>query len=128
MKLQPNYEFSYFRFLEYPADESTSLDLRQVAVVTMCHLDRLAMKHQHQPNEDEPPTNESSTTRLPFILDISEETFLFLDNLLASVWTPHLDGRVRFPPPKQDQECIAVSALNILRHGSLDVVGKRVHN
>ncbi len=47
------------------------------------------------------------------MLDICEETFRLIDQLLTEVWEG-LDGR-RDWPPKQEQECIAVSCLNLLK-------------
>ena len=55
----------------------------------------------------------SLNKRLPFVLDVCEETFHLIDQLLAEVWEG-LDGR-RDWPPKQAQECIAVSCLNLLK-------------
>ena len=55
----------------------------------------------------------SLNKRLPFVLDVCEETFHLIDQLLTEVWEG-LDGR-RDWPPKQAQECIAVSCLNLLK-------------
>ena len=52
--------------------------------------------------------------KIPFVLDTCEETFRGLDQLLNEVWDG-LDGRREWPPPKQEQECIAVACLNILK-------------
>ena len=53
--------------------------------------------------------------QLPFCLDVSTGTFEKLDLLLRGV-CEGLDGsQGAFPPPHQDQECMAVSALNLLR-------------
>ena len=54
--------------------------------------------------------------RLPFVLDIREETFRLLDQLLDSVWTVGgLDGKREDKVPKQEQECIAVAVINLLQ-------------
>ncbi len=54
-------------------------------------------------------------TRLPFCVDISLATFKKLNQLLQVV-CEGLDGsRGAYPPPHQDQECMAVSTLNLLR-------------
>lgn len=50
--------------------------------------------------------------RVPFIVDVNKWTFQQLDELLAEVYEG-LDGRSDWPPP-QDQECMAVAALNLL--------------
>lgn len=53
--------------------------------------------------------------QLPFCLDVSAGTFEKLDLLLWGV-CERLDGsQGAFPPPHQDQECMAVSVLNLLR-------------
>ena len=50
------------------------------------------------------------------MLDICEETFRLLDRLLDEVWGGGLDGKSRErPPPKQEEECVAVGALNLLK-------------
>ena len=51
------------------------------------------------------------------MLDICEETFRLLDQLLDEVWDGGLDGqsRDRPGPPKQEEECVAVGALNLLK-------------
>lgn len=36
----------FLKYLEYPADENTSIDIKHALVVTMSHLDRLAAPHQ----------------------------------------------------------------------------------
>ena len=58
-------------------------------------------------------TGPSLCERIPFVLDVCEETFRLIDQLLTEVWEG-LDGR-RDWPPKQEQECIAVSCLNLLK-------------
>ncbi len=52
--------------------------------------------------------------KIPFVLDVCEETFRCIDQLLEEV-CDGLDGRREWPPPKQEQECIAVSCLNLLK-------------
>lgn len=53
--------------------------------------------------------------RLPFCLDVTRATFQQLDLLLCGVWEG-LDGsHGAFPPPHQDQECMAISLLNLLQ-------------
>jgi E3 ubiquitin-protein ligase HERC2 len=61
-----------------------------------------------------PNLDTSVDEKIPFVLDVCEETFRCLDQLLDEVWDG-LDGRREWPPPKQDQECIAVSCLNLLK-------------
>ena len=57
------------------------------------------------------PEVEILEDKLPFVLDPLEETFVGLDQLLDHVWEG-LDGRREWPPPRLEQECIAVSSLN----------------
>ena len=45
---------------------------------------------------------------------VNVDIFRCLDQLLAEVWDG-LDGRRDWPPPKQEQECIAVACLNLLK-------------
>ena len=45
---------------------------------------------------------------------VTVDVFRCLDQLLAEVWDG-LDGRRDWPPPKQEQECIAVACLNLLK-------------
>ena len=52
--------------------------------------------------------------RVPFVLDICEETFRLLDQLLDEVWDGGLDGQSG-AVPKQEEECVAVGALNLLK-------------
>ena len=53
-----------------------------------------------------------SSCRLPFIMELKEGTFLLLSKALHHV----CDGfsTASWPPPSQEQECMAVSLLNIL--------------
>ena len=51
--------------------------------------------------------------RAPFVIEICEQSFRLLDQLLTEVWEG-LDGR-RGRPPTQEQECVATAALNLLR-------------
>ena len=37
---------AFLRFLEYPLNEETPVDLKQVGVIVMSHLDRLSIPHQ----------------------------------------------------------------------------------
>ena len=52
---------------------------------------------------------------LPFCLDVKRSTFEKLDLLLRCV-CEGLDGsQGAYPPPHQEQECMAVSTLNLLK-------------
>ncbi|KAF7266968.1 hypothetical protein GWI33_019752 [Rhynchophorus ferrugineus] len=51
--------------------------------------------------------NFTPPTSMPFIIDLSEHTFKYLDQLLDMV--------SQSPPSTQDKECIAVSTLNLLQ-------------
>ena len=62
--------------------------------------------------------------KIPFVLDTCEETFRNLDQLLNEVWDG-LDGRREWPPPKQEQECIAVACLNILKLQLCSILQKK---
>ncbi|XP_048589232.1 E3 ubiquitin-protein ligase HERC2 isoform X2 [Nematostella vectensis] len=53
-------------------------------------------------------------TRLQFCVDVCKRTFEHLDALLRRV-SEDLTGSQDWPPPPQEKECIAVSALNLLR-------------
>jgi E3 ubiquitin-protein ligase HERC2 len=65
---------------------------------------------------------------VPFVMEArSGETFLLLDNLLADIWAG-LDGgggggRGHWPP-RQEEECLACAALNLLR---LQLLAVRQH-
>jgi E3 ubiquitin-protein ligase HERC2 len=57
-------------------------------------------------------------SKIPFVLDVCEETFRLLDQLLDEVWEGGLDGGGGgggYRPPKQEEECVAVAALNLLK-------------
>ena len=54
------------------------------------------------------------TKDIPFILDICEDTFSLIDQLLCEVWDDALSGKCNWPP-KQEQECIAISCINLLK-------------
>ena len=51
---------------------------------------------------------------IPFVLDICEDTFSLLDQLLSEVWDDGLNGRRNWPP-KQEQECVAIACINLLK-------------
>ncbi|KAF7995498.1 hypothetical protein HCN44_006605 [Aphidius gifuensis] len=53
----------------------------------------------------------SVASRVPFVVDICEETFKLLDVLL----TKSCEGLPSTRPPTQDRECLAVATLNLLR-------------
>lgn len=59
-------------------------------------------------------------TRVPYVVDLSESTFKFLEQLLAMVCSNSCsnnttaEGMIRHPPT-QEFECIAVGCLNLLR-------------
>ena len=61
--------------------------------------------------------------RAPFVIDISEETFRWLDSLLAEIWDG-LDGKSGIPP-RQEEECLACASLSILK---LQMLAVRHHN
>lgn len=53
--------------------------------------------------------------QLPFVLNVCQETFEKLDQLLKTV-CDGLDGsHGAYPPPHQEQECMAIATLNLLR-------------
>ena len=52
-------------------------------------------------------------TQLPFCLDVCQETFEQLD-LLLKIVCYHLKG-TSYPPPRQEDECMAIATLNLLR-------------
>lgn len=58
-------------------------------------------------------------TRVPYVVDLSESTFKFLEQLLAMVCTNSggnaSETTTRHHPPTQEFECIAVGCLNLLR-------------
>ena len=51
---------------------------------------------------------------IPFVLDICEDTFSLIDQLLNEVWDDALSGERNWPP-RQEQECIAISCINLLK-------------
>ena len=51
---------------------------------------------------------------IPFVLDICEDTFSLIDQLLSEVWDDMLSGQCPWPP-KQQQECISISCINLLK-------------
>lgn len=58
---------------------------------------------------------ESLEKQLPFILDVCRPTFEKLDQLLHTV-CEGLDGsQGAYPPPHQEQECMAIATLNLLK-------------
>ena len=62
------------------------------------------------------------------MLDICEETFRLLDQLLDEVWDGGLDGQSRerpAGPPKQEEECVAVGALNLLKLQLFAILSRR---
>ncbi len=46
--MNPSATKVFLKYLEYPEDEETPIDLQQTMVVVMAHLDRLAAPHQPQ--------------------------------------------------------------------------------
>ncbi|XP_063244096.1 E3 ubiquitin-protein ligase HERC2 isoform X2 [Bacillus rossius redtenbacheri] len=57
--------------------------------------------------------NWSVSQRLPFVVDVREETFRMLDQLLGQV-REAVGGHTDWPP-SQDKECMAVACLHLLR-------------
>lgn len=53
--------------------------------------------------------------RLPFCLDVTSATFEKLDLLLRSVCEGLDESLEVYPPPQQEQECIAIATLNLLK-------------
>jgi len=51
--------------------------------------------------------------RFAFVVDVCEETFRMLDQLLSLV-CEGVSGNLDWPPP-QDKECMAVACLNLLK-------------
>ena len=64
--------------------------------------------------------------RAPFVVDISEQTFRWIDSLLTEIWEG-LDGRSGGGglPPRQEEECLACAALNLLK---LQMLAVRHHS
>jgi len=52
-------------------------------------------------------------SQLPFCLDVCQETFEQLDLLLKIVC--HHIKDLSYPPPRQEEECMAIATLNLLR-------------
>ncbi len=54
---------------------------------------------------------------LPFCLDVTPATFEKLDLLLRTLCEglDRSEGSVVYPPPHQDQECMALATLNLLK-------------
>ncbi len=53
--------------------------------------------------------------RLPFCLDVTTATFEKLDLMLRSVCDGLDSSQGVYPPPHQEQECIAIATLNLLK-------------
>lgn len=53
-------------------------------------------------------------TRIPFVIDLTEQSFRLLELLLGIVTGQTSTGELRHPP-SQEAECIAVACLNLLR-------------
>ncbi|XP_071532835.1 E3 ubiquitin-protein ligase HERC2 isoform X2 [Panulirus ornatus] len=73
----------------------------------------------------------SVSTRIPYVVEVCEETFVRLNDLLARVGEGLADDRI----PSQEQECMVVAGLNLLRlqlhssvqnHTEVDSVGLHV--
>ena len=56
---------TFLKYLEYPEDAETPIDLQQTAVVVMSHLDRLTIPHLPQV-----PSNSSVSFRLFVMLSL----------------------------------------------------------
>ena len=55
-------------------------------------------------------------TRIPFVLDIKEDTFRLLDFILNEIWNGLDISQCNLDrPPKQETECITVTILNLIR-------------
>ncbi|XP_031621811.1 probable E3 ubiquitin-protein ligase HERC2 [Contarinia nasturtii] len=54
-------------------------------------------------------------TRVPYVVDLNESTFKFLEQLLTMVCTNGGTSEATRHPPSQEFECIAVGCLNLLR-------------
>jgi E3 ubiquitin-protein ligase HERC2 len=55
----------------------------------------------------------SINLHVAFVVDVCEETFRMLDQLLSLV-CEGVSGNLDWPPP-QDKECMAVACLNLLK-------------
>lgn len=73
----------------------------------------------------------SVSTRMPYVVEVCEETFVKLNDLLARVGEGLADDRI----PSQEQECMVVAGLNLLRlqlhsavqnHTDVESIGLRV--
>lgn len=53
--------------------------------------------------------------RIPYVVDLTESTFKFLEQLLGIVSAAGPTENVRAHPPSQEFECISVACLNLLR-------------
>lgn len=53
--------------------------------------------------------------RIPYVVDLTESTFKFVDQLLSNVCGSTSSAAEPRHPPSQESECIAVAALNLLR-------------
>lgn len=53
--------------------------------------------------------------RIPYVVDLTESTFKFLEQLLSIVSASGPTENVRAHPPSQEFECISVACLNLLR-------------
>lgn len=53
----------------------------------------------------------SVSTRIPYVVEVCEETFVRLSDLLARVGEGLAEDRI----PSQEQECMVVAGLNLLR-------------
>lgn len=53
----------------------------------------------------------SVSTRIPYVVEVCEETFVKLNDLLARVGEGLAEDRI----PSQEQECMVVAGLNLLR-------------
>lgn len=103
-----------------PESDESLVDLRQAAVVIMSHLDRLAKPHLPAGNYSSKMQSSSITRDLPapilttpFVIDLSEQSFRLLDQLLTMVCGPTTTENRH--PPSQETECIAVACLNLIR-------------
>lgn len=64
--------------------------------------------------------------RLPFVVDVGKRTLELLNTLLQFVWEG-LDGDGSVRPPCQQKECVAVSALNLLKLQLYSVLSHTFH-
>lgn len=59
------------------------------------------------------PGHQTLPARAPFVIDVCPQTFRLIDQLFTEVW-PGVDGEKDWPP-SQEQECLTISCLNLLR-------------